>query len=124
MDYSKLYKYEHKPDETEDNGSDFTASDDVQNESKTKNKIRLRILLYITLGSFLFILYVSNVIHVKSMLKEEAKLRRELEKIENENHLLNKKINELESPERITTIAIEKFMMIKPENPPKLLPKR
>jgi cell division protein FtsL len=77
--------------------------------------------MYVFLFSLLMILYVANVIKVKSLLKEERKLSKHLEKIENENQLLKTEINRLESPERITSVATKKLGMVKPDTPPKVI---
>jgi len=125
MDYSKLYKYQQDHQEPEKNEEIISEEAEIEDGQTLKvGKYRLVVLVLIIVGSLLIILYVANVIAVKSYLKEEVKLEKQLENYENRNHLLIKKINELESPERITKIAQERLGMIKPDVPPKILPKK
>ncbi|GEM_PF-6155415 len=120
MDYSRIYKY--KPEEVEPDDEEQTEL--VESEpvkSKDEKHIRFRLLLYIFIISLLVIGYVGNAIKVKSLLKEEVKLKKKLEKLDNNNRILQTEINKLESPERITLIAVKKFGMIKPDVPPKII---
>ena len=119
MDYSRLYKYRHKHDNGEDEQRVLPENGDVS--QKTKKPAKLKYLLLIFIFSLLMILYVGNVVKVKSLLKEERKLEKQLEKVENQNQLLETDINRLESPERITDIATKKLGMIKQDTPPKVI---
>jgi cell division protein FtsL len=120
MDYSRLYKYQHEEDKKDEEEKIDLEEFEPELEKKDKH-IRFRLLMYIFVVSLLVILYVGNTVKVKSLLKKETKLEKEIEKIENNNRLLQTKINKLESPERITNIAVKKFGMIKPDIPPKVI---
>jgi cell division protein FtsL len=118
MDYSKLIKYKHeKPDDENEQLADKNRPETVKVPS------RLKPFLLVILTSLLVILYVSNVMKVKSLLREVYDLKKHSEKMTDGNHIINAKINELESAERITVIAREKFGMIKPNYPPVSLPR-
>ncbi len=120
MDYSRIYKY--KPEDAvpdEERSNDYYDKDNNRDDENKPS--RFKYLMYVFLFSLLMILYVANVIKVKSLLKEERKLGKELDKIENENQLLKTEIIRLESPERITRLAINKLGMVKPDAPPKVI---
>jgi cell division protein FtsL len=119
MDYSRIYKYRPEDDRSDekDEQIDFQEPEE-QDEDK---KIRFRLLLYIVVISLLVILYVGNTVKVKSLLKKETKLEKKLDNIKNSNRLLQTEINRLESPERITEIAVNKLGMVKPDVPPKVI---
>jgi len=120
-DYSRHYKY-RPDDEIQDNEPNIIIEDSGEEQKSIANR-RTKIFLIIVGVSFLVILYVMNVMYVKSMLKEELRLQNELETIKDRNQLLQSEINKLESPDRISEIAVKKFGMIKSENPPKVLTK-
>lgn len=120
-DYSRHFKY-RPDDEIQDNQTDNISVDSSEEESAS-DKRRTKIFLIIVGISFLMILYVINVMYVKSMLKEELRLHKELETIKDRNLLLQSEINKLESPDRISEIVIKKFGMIRSEKPPKVLTK-
>jgi cell division protein FtsL len=116
LDYSKIYHF--KPGEEEP--PVYTSQTEPEKKPSTEKKIlsKWNALLVLIISSVLMILYVSNVIEVKALLKETNDLKRQAEMIEDKNQLLLTKINELESPERITKIARDKFGMIKAEDTP------
>lgn len=120
-DYSRHYKY--RPDNNNQDNESDNISDDTKETQNSAAKRRIKIFLIIAGASILIILYVMNVMYVKSMLKEELRLQNELEAIKDQNQLLQSEINKLESPDRISEIATKKFGMIKSENPPKILTK-
>jgi cell division protein FtsL len=82
---------------------------------------RIKLFVFILLAAGLTIFYVSNVIEVRSILKEINEIDKRRTAIENKNQLLTKKINELESPERITKLASEKSGLVKAEEPPSVI---
>ncbi len=116
MDYSKIYHFNQDNSQTPDNQNQTEPEKKQNAEKKILSKWNALIVLII--ASVLMILYVSNVIEVKSLLKETIDLKKQAEMIEDKNQLLLTKINELESPERITKIARDKFGMIKAEQTP------
>ncbi len=120
MDYSRIYKYKHEENAPEEEQKPEFTDPESSEDDDTKPR-RFKYLMYVFLFSLLMILYVANVIKVKSLLKEERKLSKHLEKIENENQLLKTEINRLESPERITSVATKKLGMVKPDTPPKVI---
>jgi cell division protein FtsL len=116
LDYSKIYHFNQDNSQTPDNQNQTEPEKKQNAEKKILSKWNALIVLII--ASVLMILYVSNVIEVKSLLKETIDLKKQAEMIEDKNQLLLTKINELESPERITKIARDKFGMIKAEQTP------
>ena len=116
MDYSKIYHFNQDNSQTPDYQNQTEPEKKPDAEKKILSKWNALIVLIIS--SVLMILYVSNVIEVKSLLKETIDLKKQAEMIEDKNQLLLTKINELESPERITKIARDKFGMIKAEQTP------
>lgn len=65
----------------------------------------------ISVFALITIISVTNVIQVNSMLKENEELHKQYKAQKQTNELLNRQINYLESPERITAIAKEKLGM-------------
>jgi len=116
LDYSKIYHFNQDNSQTPDNQNQTEPEKKPNTEKKILSKWNALIVLIVS--SVLMILYVSNVIEVKSLLKETIDLKKQAEMVEDKNHLLLTKINELESPERITKIARDKFGMIKAEQTP------
>jgi len=122
MDYSRIYKYQPDEEDSEQDGfKDRTEVEGLESESYKGNFRKVKILMFAFMASLLVILYVVNVIKVKSLLKEKSKLEKQYIKIDDKNQILRAKINELESPERITKIASEKFKMIKPDALPEVI---
>lgn len=86
--------------------------------SKTKeflknwlNLNRWAIFLFIILISLSAILYVKNVRALTNQLKEIRQLERMEKSLSNGNKIINSRIKQLESPERIIKIAEEKLNM-------------
>ena len=67
------------------------------------------------------IFYISNVIRVNNLLEQNQELKKELMSLRNANELLNSKVIELQSAERITKIAEERLGMIKPTKAPEII---
>lgn len=68
------------------------------------------------------IVYVSNVMAVNSLLEDNRKLEKQITEIKNLNEILNSRIIELESAERITEIAEKQLGMKKPDAAPTIIP--
>jgi hypothetical protein len=102
-------------------GKDNNA-ENVKAGNKKLNRWTLFGLVF--LGALLTIVYVDNVFRIDGYLVDMQKIKKEKEILVNENEMLNTKLNYLQSPERITSIAIEKFGMIRIETPPELLPEK
>ena len=122
MDYSRIYKYQ--PDDEEpkkETTQEETEIDGSELDSSASRFPGFKILMFVLVASLLIIFYVVNVIKVKSLLQEESKLEKQLDNIDDKNQILRAKINELESPERITKIASDKFKMIKPDALPEVI---
>jgi cell division protein FtsB len=83
---------------------------------------RLKVFAFVITGAFITILYVSNVMRVNSLLKDVNSRKKQYEKIRNYNQILNAKINELQSAERITTIAHDRLGMDRGQEAPVVLP--
>lgn len=72
----------------------------------------------LALAALFTIAYIDNVIKVNKLMVEVQQLEHQNEEIRTSNELLNAKLIELQSAERITKIAEEKLGMIKPSKAP------
>lgn len=79
-------------------------------------KIRL-FFAVLLIGSWI-VMYVSNVIAINKLFREKYVLENQLEKIEQENLILLKKINELEDASRIIPVAKKNLNMKEPSSLP------
>jgi len=86
-----------------------------------KQRNWLKIFLMIIIIGFLLIKYVDNVIEINRLVKENYKLKENLNEIKEQNLILMKKINEMELPERIIEYSKKYLKMKFPEKPPKKL---
>ena len=75
------------------------------------NLNRWAIFLFIILISLSAILYVKNVRALTNQLKEIRQLEKMEKSLSNGNKIINSRIKQLESPERIIKIAEEKLNM-------------
>ncbi|MGB9770809.1 MAG: hypothetical protein ACPLX7_02385 [Candidatus Kapaibacteriota bacterium] len=80
-------------------------------------KYWLKILLGLIFFGIISIMYVDNVIKINKLAKENLKLKENLVKFKEQNLILRKKINELESAKRVVGLAIQKYGMKFPEKP-------
>lgn len=119
MDYSFHYKI--KPEDLQEEPHNQAAGNVFAAANTHTTISRAKLLLYIILSAAIMIFYVSNVIEVKSLLKTNYEFKKKKELVENKNQVLTTKINELESPERITKIARENLGMYKNEITPSVL---
>lgn len=85
------------------------------------NTRRWKLLGSIALGTAFLVLYVSGVQKVTSLMQEIRNTETALVAKQHRNQELKNRITELESPERINTIAIEKLGMVKPDAVPRVL---
>jgi cell division protein FtsL len=76
------------------------------------------IFFLIILLSIFAIIMVNNVRAVNTLMRQSRALELQLKDYENENKLLIKKLQDLQAPERINKIAIEKLEMVKPDKAP------
>lgn len=72
----------------------------------------------VVLSAVLTVFYIDNVFRVNNLLIEIQNLQKQLEEIKTSNQVINTKIIELESAERVTKIAEEKLGMTKPTKVP------
>jgi hypothetical protein len=86
-----------------------------------KQRSWLKIFLMIIIIGFLLITYVDNVIEINRLVKENYKLKENLNEIKEQNLILMKKLNEMELPERIIEHSKKYLKMKFPEKPPKEL---
>lgn len=122
MDYSRIYKYQRDEEDSEKDGfQDRAEFEELESESSKGKFRKVKILMFAFMASLLVIFYVVNVMKVKSFLKEKSKLEKQYIRLDDRNQILRAKINELESPERITKIASEKFRMIKSDALPEVI---
>ncbi len=84
-----------------------------------KKKNWVRILLVIILIGAVSIIYVNNVITINRVAKDKLKLEDNLIKIKEQNLILQKQINDLESPQNIIGKALKELGMIYPQKPSK-----
>jgi len=94
---------------------------------KYTNIITAKFNRWIALGLIFFFaamttVYVYNVVKINALLIEIGSLEQQNNDLRFENEVLNTQLNRLQSPDRIIKIAIEKFKMEKPTEPPKQLP--
>lgn len=99
-------------------------SDSDSEEQTEESKILSRWSLFgmVFLGALITVLYVDNVMRVDGFLEEVQKFKKTKLFLQNENEMLRTRLNELQSPERITKIAEENLGMIKMESPPEIFP--
>ena len=82
---------------------------------------RWTIFSIVVVSSAITILYVYNVIKVNTLMKDVQDLSKKYELLKNNNKLLQEKINELESPERIIKIAQTQLGMILNDSVPEII---
>lgn len=80
-----------------------------------------KLLVGMVFVGFASVLYVDNVIKINKLAKEILQLKDNLSKVKEKNILLTKRINELESPDRIIQLAIQKYGMKFPNKAAKKL---
>lgn len=90
--------------------------------NKLKEKFsRWTILLLIVISALVTVGYIYNVMQVESLLKEVEDLKTKNESLRNSNELFLTKLNELQSADRITTIAGTKLGMVRSTQAPKVI---
>lgn len=72
----------------------------------------------VVLAAALTIAYIDNVLRVNSLLSDIQELEKQYEEVRTSNEMLNAKLIELQSAERITKIAYEQLGLIKPTKAP------
>jgi cell division protein FtsL len=101
----------------------YTPPQKKEDEKKVPQKPKIwlnrgYILIIIAAAAFSTILYVGNVIYIDKSMKINLDLAKELAAFRNENDLLRKQLNELQSPQRIIGIAEIKLGMVKAAEAP------
>lgn len=86
-----------------------------------KRPSRWAIFGLIILAAALTALYVRNVRVVDDSLQNQRKLQVELERLENQNELLQKRLNEMRSAEKIIPKAEEMLQMQTSEEKPEIV---
>lgn len=81
----------------------------------------IKILISIGILGLVLIAYVDNVIEINRLYKENLKLKSQLQNIKERRIKILKKINDLESPERIIELAQKNLGMKFPVKPAKKL---
>lgn len=119
MKYSYIYKY--KPEDSQETSPKESNKEPSSNPILKENHSKVKVLGLIIISAILLIIYVSNVIEIKSLMRTNYEMNKKREMIENRNQILRQKINQLESPERITKIAKENLGMNKSESTPTLI---
>lgn len=108
---------DHKPELPEE------VVAEVRHKAETPIFGRWKVFAFISIIALLTVVSVTNVIQVNALLKYKTDLNKEYQKLQYRNDLLRSKINELESPERITKIAKEKMGMINQAQAPQFISK-
>ena len=83
---------------------------------------RWNIFALIAIVSVSVVLYIGNVIQVNSLIKEVHQMKKGCEELKNRNIILHNKLAELESPDRILTIATERLGMVRSDKAPQIVP--
>jgi len=98
------------------------STDKPKTKGKAQGMPRWSILGGIAVAAFLTVIYISNVIETDKLLNEIRKLKKDYQTVMNYNEMLRSRVNDLESPSRITEIARKELGMIKSTKTPELLP--
>lgn len=79
------------------------------------------VFLLVVASAVTTIFYISNVLAVNDLLEHTQKLEKQVQELRTSNELLNAKVIQLQSAERITSIAEQKLFMQKPLKAPELV---
>lgn len=82
---------------------------------------KIKLFFAVLLIGAWIVVYVSNVIAINKLFREKYVLENQLEKIEQENLILLKKVNELEDALRIVPLAKKGLNMKEPSEPPMII---
>lgn len=74
---------------------------------------RWQVFAFMAVGVVITIGYISNVISVDNLLKENLKLRKEYSSLFNTNKMLKSELNKLQSAEWVNRIAVDSLGMVK-----------
>lgn len=91
---------------------------------KVKDWIKINrwiVFLLVVASAVTTIFYISNVLAVNDLLEHTQKLEKQVQELRTSNELLNAKVIQLQSAERITSIAEQKLFMQKPLKAPELV---
>ncbi len=94
----------------------------TEEESSRKGFSRWHIFAAIAGVMLLTVAYISNVISVDNLLKENNKLHKEYNTLLNTNKLLKSELNKLQSAEWINKLAVDTLGMVKSTSLPEVLP--
>ena len=83
---------------------------------------RWKIFGLVILTAFIATIYVSNVIRIDELLEEVDKIEAKALEVKHNNDVLRAKLNKMQAPERITSIAREKLGMKRATKPPEIIP--
>jgi cell division protein FtsL len=95
------------------NKFDFSEQNKPLKNEKIIKYSKAKFVSFVVFFSLITIIYVSCVIKVNNILSENNELDKSFNKLINENYILQYNINDLESLERISKIAIEQMNMVK-----------
>jgi len=101
----------------QENSSSLNTSG-IEAIRKPKSKKRFLIFGTILIASIVTILYISNLLYVNKLLKDVHELNKDYEEIINTNEVLQSRLAELESPDRIIPYAINRLEMIDSDEAP------
>ena len=91
-------------------------------EPKLRNKInRLTLGALIVVSAIYIAIYVGNVLKVNSLVKEQQRVKSEIDSLADYSQNLRAKIVNLQSADRITLIAAEKLKMSQAQRAPEKL---
>ncbi|MDQ1265167.1 MAG: hypothetical protein QG635_317 [Bacteroidota bacterium] len=96
---------------------------DSKPEQKNQNNLITRwgVFGFVFATAVLMTLYVYNVIEVNDLMLQNRRLEAKSKSLNQSNELLQTKVIELQSADRICTIAKERLGMVSPEKAPRVI---
>jgi cell division protein FtsL len=94
------------------------------NKNKKKPKKRLNrwsIFGIVAFTAFITLVYVGNVVQINALLKEVRDSENNYSLLKSENEELKLKLNNIQSPDKIVSIAESKLGMARTDRPPIIL---
>lgn len=82
---------------------------------------RWSVFAFVAFSAISTVIYVRNVQNINDLAENVDKKQIQLDELKNHNHVLNHKLVQLQSPERINQIATTKLGMVKPDKAPLII---
>lgn len=119
MAYGLNYQPDEKPKETP---AKTSPKVEAKPEGRIKSKINRLTIAAIIFSSAIYIaVYVGNVIKVNSLLRDQQRIKIEIDSLHDYAQNLRAKIVSLQSADRITVVAREKLKMSQAQSAPEKL---